>query len=110
MQWIHCACSRVGACDKTFNRMSALTTWCRNLSGITLECRASGIPVTPESDNNSWNPYQVAEITVQDRKGSVVSKTRMTIPTSDEINARSATAPPRSGTTSRSTTDNRMEG
>lgn len=48
--------------------------------------QASGIPVTPVSDNNGWNPYQVAEITVKDRKGNVVAKTRTTIPTSDEIN------------------------
>ena len=71
-----------GGLRKAFNRISALTTWCRNLSGIT----------------------------VRDRKGDVVAKTRMTIPTSDGINVRSATAPPRSGTRLQNTTDNRTGG
>ncbi len=48
--------------------------------------QASGIPVTPVSDDNAWSPYQVAEITVKDSRGNVVAQTRTTIPTSDEIN------------------------
>lgn len=48
--------------------------------------QASGIPVTPVSDDGAWNPYQVAEITVKDGSGHVVARTRATIPASDEIN------------------------
>ena len=48
---------------------------------------ASGIPVTPKHDDGSWNPFQVAEITVKDSTtGAVLAQTRTTIPTSDEIN------------------------
>lgn len=47
---------------------------------------ADGIPVTPLDDSKTWNPYQVAVITVKDSKGKVVAQTRTTIPTSDEIN------------------------
>ncbi len=44
-----------------------------------------GIPVTPVNDNNVWNPYQVIEITAKDASGTVLAKTRATVPTSDEI-------------------------
>jgi len=47
---------------------------------------ANGIPVTPVGDNSVWNPYQVAEITVKDASGSTIAKTKITVPTSDEIN------------------------
>jgi uncharacterized membrane protein YgcG len=47
---------------------------------------ADGIPLTPIDDGGTWNPYQVAEITVKDSSGKVVAQTRTTIPTSDEIN------------------------
>jgi hypothetical protein len=46
---------------------------------------ADGIPVVPVDDAGTWNPYQVAEVTVK-LSGSVVAQTRATIPTSDEIN------------------------
>ncbi len=45
-----------------------------------------GIPVTPVDDDNVWNPYQVIEITAKDSSGTVIAKTRATVPTSDEIN------------------------
>jgi len=48
--------------------------------------QASGIPVIPISDDNSWNPFQLAEITVRDGNGITVAVTRATVPTSDEIN------------------------
>lgn len=47
---------------------------------------AEGIPVVPVDDNNTWNPYQVAEITVKDNNGNLLAQTRATVPTSDEIN------------------------
>jgi hypothetical protein len=47
---------------------------------------AEGVPVVPVDDNGTWNPYQVAEITVKDGTGTVISKTQATVPTSDEIN------------------------
>ena len=47
---------------------------------------AEGIPVVPVDDNNSWNPFQVAEITVKDGSGNVIAQTKATVPTSDEIN------------------------
>jgi len=47
---------------------------------------ADGIPVTPMDDSMTWNPYQVAQITVKDSTGKVVAQTQATIPTSDEIN------------------------
>ena len=47
---------------------------------------AEGIPVVPVNDNNTWNPYQVAEITVKDGAGKILVETRATVPTSDEIN------------------------
>lgn len=45
-----------------------------------------GIPVTPVDDNNTYNPLQVAEITVKDVNGNVLAQTKATVPTSDEIN------------------------
>jgi len=47
---------------------------------------AVGIPVVPVDDAGVWNPYQVAEITVKDASGSVITRTRNTVPVSDEIN------------------------
>ena len=48
---------------------------------------ASGIPITPINDNNGWNPFQLAELTVKDGiTGAVLVRTRTTVPTSDEIN------------------------
>jgi len=45
-----------------------------------------GIPIVPVTDNDTWNPFQVAEITVEDQSGTVLIQTRATVPTSDEIN------------------------
>lgn len=45
-----------------------------------------GVPVVPVTDNDTWNPYQVAEITVVDQTGNTLITTRATVPTSDEIN------------------------
>jgi hypothetical protein len=45
-----------------------------------------GIPVTPVDDAKNWNPYQVIEITARDTSGTVIGRTRATVPTSDEIN------------------------
>lgn len=47
---------------------------------------ADGLPVVPVDDNNTWNPYQVAEITVKNSIGTTLAQTRATVPTSDEIN------------------------
>ena len=47
---------------------------------------AEGIPVVPVNDNNIWNPFQVAEITVKDGSGNVLVQTQATVPTSDEMN------------------------
>ena len=47
---------------------------------------AEGIPVVPVNDNNTWSPFQVAEITVKDGSGTVLIQTQATVPTSDEIN------------------------
>ncbi len=47
---------------------------------------ADGIPVVPVNDAGTWNPYQVAEITVKDNSGNTLATTRATVPTSDEIN------------------------
>lgn len=47
---------------------------------------AEGIPVVPVYDNGTWDPYQVAEITVKDADGRVLVQTRATVPTSDEMN------------------------
>ena len=47
---------------------------------------AEGIPTVPVDDNGTWNPYQVAEITVTDANSTVLVKTQATVPTSDEIN------------------------
>lgn len=47
---------------------------------------ADGIPLTPVSDSGTWDPYQVAEVTVKDAGGKVVAQTQATVPTSDEIN------------------------
>lgn len=54
------------------------------LSGDHFE--VDGIPATPVDDQGAWNPYQVAEITVRGTTGSVLARTRATVPTSDEIN------------------------
>ncbi|MDD2337130.1 MAG: multiheme c-type cytochrome [Geobacteraceae bacterium] len=49
--------------------------------------QVDGIPLTPVNDGNTWTPFQLAEITVTDTAtGSVIARTRTTVPTSDEIN------------------------
>jgi hypothetical protein len=57
-----------------------------NLTATTDYFIAEGIPVVPVSDNSTWNPFQVAEITVKDGAGKVLAETQATVPTSDEIN------------------------
>ncbi len=47
---------------------------------------AEGIPVVPVNDDGSWNPFQVAEITVKNSTGTVLMLTQAMVPTSDEIN------------------------
>ncbi len=47
---------------------------------------AVGIPLSPINDDGSWNPFQVAQITVKDASGKVVAQTDATAPISDEIN------------------------
>lgn len=47
---------------------------------------AEGIPVVPVNDDGTWNPYQVAEITVKSSDGTIIAQTQATVPTSDEIN------------------------
>ena len=47
---------------------------------------AEGIPVVPVNDDGTWNPYQVAEITVKGSDGTIIAQTQATVPTSDEIN------------------------
>lgn len=47
---------------------------------------AEGIPVVPVNDNGTWNPYQVAEITVKNNSGTIIAQTKATVPVSDEIN------------------------
>jgi hypothetical protein len=47
---------------------------------------AEGIPVVPVNDNGTWNPFQVAEITVKNSSGTVLIQTQAMVPTSDEIN------------------------
>ena len=49
--------------------------------------QVNGIPVVPVDDSRTWNPYQVAEITVKDAgTDAVLVQTSATVPTSDEIN------------------------
>jgi hypothetical protein len=60
------------------------------LSG-TMELRsdhytAEGMPVVPVDDDNLWDPFQVIEINVKDASNNLVTTTRTTVPTSDEIN------------------------
>ena len=47
---------------------------------------AVGVPLTPINDDGSWNPFQVAVITVKDGSGNVLARTDATAPVSDEIN------------------------
>jgi len=47
---------------------------------------AEGIPVVPVNDDGTWNPFQVAEITVKNSSGAVLMQTQAMVPTSDEIN------------------------
>jgi hypothetical protein len=47
---------------------------------------AEGIPVVPVNDDGTWNPFQVAEITVKNSSGTVLMQTQAMVPTSDEIN------------------------
>jgi len=47
---------------------------------------AEGIPVVPVNDNSTWNPFQVAEITVKNSSGTILIQTQAMVPTSDEIN------------------------
>ncbi len=48
--------------------------------------QVNGIPVTPVDDSLTWNPYQVANITVKDSTGATLVQTQCTVPTSDEMN------------------------
>jgi hypothetical protein len=48
--------------------------------------QVNGVPVVPVDDDGVWDPYQVAEITVRSTQGDRLASTRVTIPTSDEIN------------------------
>jgi len=47
---------------------------------------ATGIPICPVDDQGTWDPFQVAEITVKNSSGTIIASTKNTIPTSDEIN------------------------
>jgi len=47
---------------------------------------AEGMPVVPVYDNDTWDPYQMIEITVKDLSGNTLAKTQATVPTSDEMN------------------------
>ncbi len=47
---------------------------------------ANGIPLSPINDDGSWNPFQVAQVTVKDASGKIVAQTDATVPISDEIN------------------------
>ncbi len=47
---------------------------------------ATGIPVLPYDDQMNWNPYQTAEVTLKNRLGLTLNKTRVVLPVSDEIN------------------------
>lgn len=47
---------------------------------------AVGVPVTPLLDDGTWEPFQVAEITVKDGDGATIAQTRATVPVSDDIN------------------------
>jgi Cytochrome c3 len=49
--------------------------------------QANGIPVVPVDDALTYNPYQVADITVRDAgTNAVIVQTQATVPTSDEFN------------------------
>lgn len=49
--------------------------------------QADGIPAVPVNDAGTWDPYQVAEIIVKDASsGTEIVRTRVTVPTSDEVN------------------------
>jgi len=67
-------------------------------SGDHFEVR--GIPLTPVDDSGTWNPFQVAAITVRDGSGAIVAETRTTVPTSDEIDCASCHAQDGAGTMS----------
>jgi hypothetical protein len=74
--------------DKGLNLEDPLVN--NGLSGTMLakgdHFQANGIPVTPVEDGGTWNPYQVAEVTVRDAAtGQLLAQTRATVPTSDEI-------------------------
>jgi hypothetical protein len=64
----------------TGNTLSGLMTASNNLF------IATGIPVCPVDDNGTWDPLQVAEVTVKNASGTVVASTKNVVPTSDEIN------------------------
>jgi len=57
-----------------------------NMVAMTDHFQANGIPLTPVDDSGTWNPFQVAEISLYDADNKLLAMTRTTIPTSDEIN------------------------
>ena len=44
-----------------------------------------GIPLTPIKDDGTWDPYQVADITVKDAQGTIIATTKTVAPTSEEM-------------------------
>ena len=49
--------------------------------------QVNGIPVVPVDDSLTYNPYQIADITVRDSgTNAVLVRTQATVPTSDEFN------------------------
>jgi hypothetical protein len=56
------------------------------MATITDHFEAEGVPISPIDDANTWDPYQIAEITVRDGNGNIKAQTRATAPISDEIN------------------------
>ena len=47
---------------------------------------ATGIPILPYNDDMVWNPYQTAVVKVKNASGTVIARTKVVIPVSEELN------------------------
>lgn len=46
---------------------------------------AKWVPALPQSDNGTWNPYQIAKLHLKNTAGTVIAMSQIVVPVSDEM-------------------------